>query len=158
MIRLIIIVLFSFLFCSCDRNQFIDVNGASMNPTFKEGSSVKWELKQAPFDRGSIVVVSIKENNVDYLHVRRVVGLPNESILITDEGILINGSYFDLNSICGSCDYNIGSDTSNIVKNIRHHCSNDEYFLIGDNLAVSRDSRYYGPVSEASILGVVLDP
>ena len=43
------------------------------------------------------------------------------------------------------------SDTNDFTK---EYLNDDEYFVMGDNRAVSMDSRTFGPVSKKQILGV----
>ncbi len=113
------------------------VSGPSMEPTLYNGD---WLIvkKYTKYNRDDIVVF---KHNKDKL-IKRVVGLPGEHIKCEEAVIYINGEpYSDL--------YAIGNSFS--FEEIT--LEDDEYFVMGDNRAVSKDSRYFGPINESDIIG-----
>ena len=79
--------------------------------------------------------------------IKRVIGLPGETISIVDgdvfvDGIALEGEYAFITADGGvaSTPYTLGDD---------------EYFLMGDNRSGSADSRMYGAFDDDSIKGVV---
>ena len=118
----------------------IKVNGPSMEPTLKQNDLMilnKIGLKNG-INRWDIVVV--KEDN-KYI-IKRVIGLPSESIAYIDGKLYINKRLVEDN-------YSLSNtkDFSEI------YLKDDEYFVMGDNRAVSADSRMIGPVKIEQILG-----
>ena len=89
-------------------------------------------------DRFDIVVVKTDNNRI----IKRVIGLPGESVMYEDGKLYINGKYVE-----DSYSLSETKDFENIV------LKEDEYFVLGDNREVSKDSRMIGPVKKEQILG-----
>ena len=118
----------------------IRVNGTSMYPTLKQNEIMilnKIGLKSG-IDRFDIVVVKTDNNRI----IKRVIGLPGESVMYEDGKLYINGKYVE-----DSYSLSETKDFENIV------LKEDEYFVLGDNREVSKDSRMIGPVKKEQILG-----
>ena len=113
------------------------VDGPSMEPTLKSNN---WliVLKFTKIDRNDVIVFKYNKRHL----VKRVIGLPGETIKCEDGKIFVNDQ--ELND-----KYTIedNSCTGQIV------LKDDEYFVLGDNRAVSMDSRAIGPVNKSQILG-----
>lgn len=123
------------------------VDGSSMNPTLKEGDFgysfiITRTIKIRRFD----IAVIQPENYDNRLLVKRVIGLPNETISYIDNRLYVNGEYVE--------EKFLGQDVYTYDFEIT--LSDDEYFLMGDNRTVSRDSRYFGPFSKKDILSTHL--
>ena len=118
----------------------IRVNGTSMHPTLQDKEFMilnKISLKQG-INRFDIVVV--QENN-KYI-IKRVIGLPGESVMYKDSKLYINGKVIE---------DNYSKTTTNDFDNVV--LGENEYFVMGDNRAVSSDSRIIGPVNIKNIKG-----
>lgn len=118
----------------------IRVNGTSMYPTLQDKEFMilnKISLKQG-INRFDIVVV--QENN-KYI-IKRVIGLPGESVMYKDSKLYINGKVIE---------DNYSKTTTNDFDNVI--LGENEYFVMGDNRAVSSDSRIIGPVNIKNIKG-----
>lgn len=76
--------------------------------------------------------------------------MPGEHIEIRGFDIYINGNKIDNPYIIYNTEKPISEPFDNII------LEEDEYFLMGDNQAVSRDSRSYGPVKDSEIIGKYL--
>ena len=86
----------------------------------------------------------------EYL-VKRVIGLPGETIEYRQDQLLVNGEavaedFFDQDykrsqSANGSFTQDFGPVT----------LADDEYFMLGDNRPYSSDSRWYGPFKKEQI-------
>lgn len=118
----------------------IRVNGTSMYPTLKQNEIMilnKIGLKSG-INRFDIVVVKTENTRI----IKRVIGLPGESVMYEDDKLYINGKYVE-------DEYSLSKtkDFDNIV------LKEDEYFVLGDNREVSKDSRIIGPINEEQILG-----
>ena len=118
----------------------IRVNGTSMYPTLQDKEFMilnKISLKQG-INRFDIVVV--QENNKHI--IKRVIGLPGESVMYKDNKLYINGKVIE---------DNYSKTTTNDFDNVV--LGENEYFVMGDNRAVSKDSRIIGPVNIKNIKG-----
>ena len=118
----------------------IRVNGTSMYPTLqdKEFMILNKIGLQKGINRFDIVVV---ESNGKYI-IKRVIGLPGESVMYSDNKLYINGKVVEDNYSKSETE-----DFENVV------LKEDEYFVMGDNREVSKDSRVIGPVNIKNIKG-----
>ena len=117
------------------------VNGNSMNPTYEDGDIILI-YKNKEILRYDIVIVKTED---DGKIIKRVVGLPNDIVEIRTSGkVYINGieSEFSIYQ----------AELINIDEDIKVHLKEDEYFVIGDNVNHSLDSRVLGAIKENNIL------
>lgn len=121
----------------------IKVNGQSMYDTL-EGNEVMLLNKLGRIDRYDIVVTKLMENGkkVDTL-IKRVYGLPGEKIKC-EKGVL----YVNDHKIDDPYANGVTSDFEEV------RLASDEYFVLGDNRAISLDSHIFGPVKRKDIEGV----
>lgn len=134
-ILLLIIIIIRIFFYSPIR-----VNGSSMYPTLqdKEFMILNKIGLQKGINRFDIVVV---ESNGKYI-IKRVIGLPGESVMYSDNKLYINGKVIE--------DNYSKSETENFENVI---LKDNEYFVMGDNREISKDSRVIGPVNIKNIKG-----
>lgn len=94
-----------------------------------------------PIERFDIVVVNNEEDN-DRI-IKRLIGLPNETIEYKDNKLYINGELIETKlSFKDTDDFKVET-------------KDDEYFVLGDNRPVSKDSRILGSFSKKDIIGRV---
>lgn len=129
------------------------VKGTSMEDTLHNNESLLVDKLSYHFtdpERYDIIVFypHVKKSNEYY--VKRVIGLPGETVQIKDSGIYINGSLINDN-------YGKAPITYPGIAKEPITLSEDEYFVLGDNRQSSFDSRYsnIGPVSRSNIVGEV---
>ncbi len=83
-------------------------------------------------------------------YVKRVVGLPGDHLRIIDGKVFRNGKQ-ERGSYIRPC--NSGPSTCNFPVQIT--VPRGDYYMMGDNRGVSDDSRFWGPVPQNWIVGVV---
>lgn len=104
--------------------------------------------------RGEVVVFeSPKKPEVDY--IKRVIGLPGETVEIRDKKLYIDGVQFDEPYAVFSDDKVIPASEQPRDNMAPVKLADGMYFMLGDNRDGSYDSRYFGPVSGDGIKGVV---
>ncbi len=130
------------------------VHGSSMEPNFVENQRLVISRVHYLFgdpQRGDIIVFnspSPREPDEPSL-VKRVIGLPGETIEFRDQQLYINGELMEEPYINGPC-------TSFRCRDNIWELGPDEYFMMGDNRNVSNDSRAFGPVPRGNLVGEVL--
>ncbi len=126
---------------------FAQVKGPSMAPILADGQWLVVE-KASRFwhtpERGEIVVVRFPADPDQVSLVKRVIGKPGEQIDVSHGQVRVNGQL--LNEVY----LTISAET---VGESHIQLGPDEYFLLGDNRAVSNDSRSFGPVEKRFIAG-----
>lgn len=126
------------------------VNGASMDPTFKNGEylivdqiSYRFETPQ----RGSVLIFKYPKDPSKYF-IKRVIGLPGETIDIKDGIVTItNKENPDGFSLEEKYIVYQKKDTFHMT------LDSEEYFVLGDNRIGSADSRLWGPLPKSDIVG-----
>ncbi|RME85818.1 MAG: signal peptidase I [Caldilineae bacterium] len=121
------------------------VEGYSMEPTLYGHQRLvieKISYHLHPPHRGDIVVLRVPGYGQDML-IKRVIGLPGETIEIKDGVVFINGQILPEPYLDGSAR---GNYPSTLIPP-------DYYFVMGDNRNNSNDSRSFGPVPRDAIVG-----
>lgn len=128
------------------------VKGASMEPNFHTGDYIltsRITYKFRRIERGDVVVLK-SPKNPDIEYIKRVIGLPGETLMIKDGEVSINGKVIKENYI---------SDVTNLggcIKNGEpYKIPNDEVFVMGDNRPRSSDSREFCSVPIQNLIGHV---
>lgn len=155
------------------------VDGLSMNPTFDNGEMLLvnrnayreingWTFVDwLPFvgnhdnadawidfgepQRGDVIVFTPPPPGQDKPYIKRVIGLPGDTVEVHDEGVYVNGARLDEPYLEGR--------TSNCRYSDPQFCGTKvvvpkgSVFVMGDNRNNSEDSRKFGPVSESRIIG-----
>jgi len=125
------------------------VDGHSMNPTLQNQDQLLIEKVSQRFsgiERYDIIVFPYEQENKYF--IKRVIGMPGETIDIVDGLVYIDGEVLD-----EPHDFDLiteyGSDTLPLTIPEGH------YFVLGDNRNHSKDSRYssVGFIAEDDILG-----
>ena len=130
------------------------VDGHSMQPTFYADdrlvvSRVHYLLGGPR--RGDILVFNSLEQPGVML-IKRVVGLPGETVELRGQAIYINGEALDEYYIKEPCRVSLSICHDKVWEVL----AENEYFMMGDNRNNSRDSRRFGPVPLNKIVGQVV--
>lgn len=120
----------------------VRVTGTSMNKTLNNGD-ILLLYKLGHIDRFDVVVLNEKDDN-DVI-IKRIIGMPGESVMIKSNTVYINDEALE-----DTYAYGKTSDYDKIT------LGEDEYFILGDNRLISKDSRYFGPVKKEDIKGVTI--
>lgn len=133
------------------------VKGSSMVPNFHDKEYIlvdKWTYRLGRPDRGDVIVFKYPGNPKEYF-IKRIVGLPGETVLVPGDNTVkvFNDRYpngFTLNEKGYLPDANHTFCTGNFpFCGTRVTLQPDEYFVMGDNREHSSDSRFFGPVDRA---------
>lgn len=133
--------------------QTLRIVGQSMEPTLQSGDLVIVNKVQYLFGepkRFDMVAFKLREGDNSYYNVKRVIGLPGETVTIQDgyifiDGVVLTGLPFDEKISTEG----LALDGVTLGKG--------EYFVLGDNVNNSEDSRFanMGNILENEILGKV---
>ena len=131
------------------------VKGKSMEPSFYEGEylivdEISYRFKE--FKRGDVIVLKYKDKGVSEFLIKRIVGLPDEEIVISNGKVLIkneenpDGYYLEEDYL---------PENIETFGNIKETVGEDNYFILGDNRPNSLDSRYFGTILKDQVVGRV---
>ena len=129
------------------------VKGASMEPNFYDHDYLLIDELSYRFrlpGRGEVVVFRYPRDPSNYF-IKRIIGLPNERVVVRDNELYlgsVNGELVRYEEeylgewirTVGSLDVTLGSN---------------QYFVLGDNRSASLDSRAFGAIDERVIVGRV---
>nr|WP_163970891.1 signal peptidase I [Oceanobacillus halotolerans] len=122
------------------------VEGESMNPTLENGERVvfnKFVYLVGEPERGDIVIIQRPTKN----YVKRVIALPGETIKMEDHLLYINGEKYQQHFINEKAQFRTGNFGPIQIPE-------GNYFVMGDNRAISKDSRNgLGLIEEDDIIG-----
>lgn len=144
-----------------------NVYGDSMNPTLESGDMVYTQKICTYFhayERGDVVIldgVGMEGYDREEYLIKRIIGLPGETVRIadgnvyikevgSDEFMLLNEPYLvdGVQTLMMNIGIEKGYDEITLGEN--------EYFCLGDNRPVSKDSRVLGPFTEDRIKGIAV--
>lgn len=133
--------------------QRITVTGHSMEPTLEAGDVVLVDQVKYCFtdpERFDIVVFEKENSSTSKTYMKRVIGLPGETVQIINDIIYIDGE--PLEAVIGLQQVTLSGLAENPIT-----LGADEYFVLGDNRESSEDSRFanIGNVKRSEILGVI---
>lgn len=151
------------------------ISTPSMSPTLQPGDFLMADMdfdKQS-IDYGDLVIFKAKEDGE--LYICRIAGLPNDSIQLKDNFLIINGQptrrSFIKDLIIGDIETSVFQETFPNQKTIKHYqylnrqrqpnttpikIPEKAYYLVGDNRDGCLDSRYRGSIAQDQIVGKLL--
>jgi signal peptidase I len=121
----------------------IRVSGNSMQPTYEDGGLNfvnKWAYSKAEPTRGD--VVGVRSSDPKVIYIKRVVGLPGETVSIRQGKVLVNGKPIEEPYTESEVPWNVGP----------MKLGAESFFVIGDN----REVTIFGPVAGNQIIGKVM--
>lgn len=149
------------------------VTGDSMQPTLQPHDRLL-SLRHASVTRDQIVVIQAPDAPAGTFYIKRVIGLPGDTIRVKDDQLYINGhtqkqpylkasfirqtlqGWAAANQKQGAAvqftrDFDLQSNPATHSRRVPA----GKYFVLGDNRLVSHDGRAFGFVDRAQITGVV---
>lgn len=139
----IVIIILYFLFWP------IIIEGSSMESTFSSGNKViisRIAKYSNSIKRGDIILCKLKKNDEEIISIKRVIGLPGDTIYISSGKVYVNNEL--LNETYINEQYTSG--------NVNMWLNANEYFVMGDNRDSSYDSRLVGAINKNKLIGKVL--
>lgn len=121
------------------------IEGQAMSPTLNHNDKVFMRTQVGELQRGDIVAF-LYPHNQSKSYIKRIIGLPRETIEVKDGKIYINGNRIAEPYIAPE---HASHDTMPGPVAIPP----DNYFVMGDNRKNSSDSRYWGPLPRRLIYG-----
>ena len=136
------------------------VKGHSMDPTLADGERVI-ALKNTSIDRFDIVTFPAPdEKNKNY--IKRVIGLPGDTVEYKNDVLYINGEAFDepyldqfKEALTDGGPLTYDFSLEEIQVDATNKVPEGKYFVLGDNRRNSKDGRYIGFVSKEDMMGNV---
>lgn len=134
------------------------VKGQSMEPNFENGDylivdELSYRLRSP--QRGEIIVFKYPNNPSDR-YIKRIIGLPGETVEIKDGKIVIidkeGQQTLDESKYLSSTVFTTGFTSGNSAITLEA----GEYLVLGDNRPVSSDSRFWGALPREDIVGRVI--
>jgi signal peptidase I len=120
------------------------VYGQSMEPNLHTNQRLiveKVSYKIHPPRRGDIVVIDV--DGLEVPLIKRVIGLPGETVEVHDNTVYINGQALQETYLANVTQHDYGPTRIPV-----HHV-----FVMGDNRNASNDSRYFGSVALEQVIG-----
>lgn len=146
LIMLTIMCLNTFVFA------IVKVQGQSMEPTLYT-SDVLIANRTKEVERGSIVV--IKDENPDDWLIKRVIGIPGDTIILENGYVYIRRNGGVKEKLDEPYVKEQGQTFAKLENVGPWELKENEYFYLGDNRANSSDSRTYGKCNAKQIVGVI---
>jgi signal peptidase I len=137
----------------------VKIVGRSMEPTlFDQEFGVMDQNVNTlnALDRFDIVIVQ-QNPNVDRYLIKRLIGLPGETISIDEDGLLT----VDQIEVAQTFITENGYIEYTCINNQAMGCQpitllEDQYFVMGDNRGFSTDSRVFGPITTTQLIGKLI--
>ena len=129
------------------------VRGASMEPNFYDGEylvidelSYRWREPR----RGEVVVFKYPHNHSQFF-IKRVIGLPGDTIRLANGQVVIENATYQQGVVLDESSYLPAGVRTGGQQTLT--LQPEEYFVLGDNRAASSDSRQWGVLHEEEIVG-----
>jgi len=133
--------------------QSVRVVGRSMVPTLHDSQNCllnRWIYHfRAPHQSDVVVLRDPSDNGFS---VKRIIATPGDSVYLKDGYVYVNGCKLNESYLTpGTLTFSDSKSHDELFL-----CGKDHYFLLGDNRRNSIDSRVYGAVPRANILGPII--
>lgn len=127
------------------------ISGISMSPNYPDSEYLLTErvtYYKNPPKRGDVVVFTPPISTDDY--IKRVIGLPGETVSIKNNKVYINDKLLNEDYLKNDVPTQGGSF---LQEGQNYKVADGEFFVMGDNRSHSYDSRSFGPIKKKVING-----
>ena len=138
------VVLMAVLLLACSV-QPVSVEGKAMMPSFNNGDKILVDKNLKDLKRGEVITFLYPKDRTKS-YIKRIIGLPGETIEIREGKTYINGQVLDEPYVAETLNQSKPSFPPRKVPDY-------QYFVMGDNRDNSSDSRYWGMLDEKLITG-----
>lgn len=132
----------------------VQVEGNSMENTLNQNDMILME-KFTEINRFDVIVFQLPDGTI---YVKRVIGLPGEEIVYENDQLYVDGKAIEepfliknLRKDDGTTPYTTNFTLEELVG--ATNLAEDDYFVLGDNRRLSKDSRSFGSVKSQEIIG-----
>lgn len=129
------------------------VSGLSMYPTFHDKEYVLTNLialRFNPLQKGDVIVFH-SPTSEDKDFIKRIIGLPGDTVMIKDGEVYLNNTLLDQSGFLASDVKTYGG--SYMREGVPTTVPPEHYFVMGDNRPHSSDSREFGPIKKEAVIG-----
>jgi signal peptidase I len=130
-----------------------EVSGNSMHPTFKDKEfllSYLLDVKRDKYQVGDVIVFH-SPVEVDKLYIKRIIGVPGDSIMVLDGGVYNNNVRMDESAYLSS-EVRTSSGSS-FPEGVAVVVPEGKLVVMGDNRPGSSDSREWGVLDKKKVIG-----
>jgi signal peptidase I len=159
-VETLVLTLITFFVIQSFVAQPFQVRQTSMERTLEPDEYVLVDKLTPRFDtfhRGDIVVLHPPDGWQDDSgtpFIKRVIGLPGETVEIREDGrVYVDGTALDEATYTYADDGGANEPTTPQTEQASWTLAPDELFVMGDHREASADSRSFGPIKEAAIVG-----
>ncbi|MFO8027795.1 MAG: signal peptidase I [Opitutales bacterium] len=124
----------------------LHLDGTSMEPTYSHGQmslANRLAYINSRPERGDVVALRLRDSGRSIFLLKRVVGLPGESIGFLDGKVTVDGVPLPEDYLSYESDWNRAPVL----------CEADEYFVVGDNRSMPIDRHTFGRATLSRIVG-----
>jgi len=164
-----------------DRISTFDVQSDAMEPTIKKGTKLaieRFHYSSNHLDRWHIVLILLSHSETNLIptklvhelkdgrkqemarphfpYIKRVLGLPGETISFTDTGILVNNKSLPVPDDLAKCLAGFPGSKNFAFAAKPYNIPDDSVFVLSDNLKTGIDSRHIGAVPMRCLMGRVV--
>lgn len=142
------VVIFSY-YISANWCQLSLIRGESMSPAYHNMQFVLIDRHSQDYTYGDVIIFHC--SNLDAVLVKRIAACPGDVVMIKDGALYVNGIVSSVYGQKGLFEYSGVAQKSLYLEE-------NQYFVIGDNIKESKDSRYdeVGSVTIEDIIGRVI--
>jgi signal peptidase I len=140
--------------CGLPGRDSLVLQGTAMLPSFKEGQRIRvkrFDRFEEPDVKRGDVVVFLFPDDPSKSHVKRLIGLPGDTVEIREGKVIINDN--ELNEPYVDSRLNLSHRSQQPV-----FVRPNYYYVLGDNRDNSSDSRIWGLVPERYVYAKVVSP
>lgn len=129
-------------------DHIVSISGVNMAPTLLPNDQVGVYIAGDRLRRGDIVLLHPPgDADPEKVVVQRIIALPGEKIETRNRKVFVNDRALE--------EPYLGNDIVTDPTFTPITLGSDSYWVMGDNRGNSRDSRFFGPVRQAAIVGVI---